>query len=164
MGEPTRLKLEYRKDLLELTNTKEVISPAEWRVMRVVWTLGRADAKTVGASLGETPHWAPATVKTLLNRLVKKGFLATEQVGRRFIYSATVEEQAMMTNELTSLMDAMCAHKVGGAITDALSNLTLSQADLKELAALINKKQETAPTHVACDCVRSGEDGAHHCE
>lgn len=138
--------------------TKDAISPAEWRVMRVIWTLGEADAKTVGERLGGEPRWAAATVKTLLNRLVKKGFLQTVQQGRRFIYSATVAEQAMMTTTLTNLLTAMCAHKVGGAIHDALADLPLSQADIAALKTLLTDKQTTAPTHVACDCIQNAGD------
>ena len=37
--------------------------------------------------------WSDATVKTMLHRLVKKGALATESVGKKFRYQSAVRKQ-----------------------------------------------------------------------
>ena len=67
-------------------------SPSEWEVLRVVWSLEKATSRAISEILLEKEEWANATTKTLLGRLVKKGYLKTEKDGNRFIYSATVDE------------------------------------------------------------------------
>lgn len=48
------------------------ISDSEWEVMRVIWTLGQANAQQIIQILADSMDWKVATVKTLLGRLVKK--------------------------------------------------------------------------------------------
>ena len=52
------------------------ISDAEWEVMRVLWAAGEpVTASHVVDALAGRKEWNPRTVKTLLNRLTKKGAL-----------------------------------------------------------------------------------------
>ena len=54
------------------------ISDAEWEVMRVCWAAGAAlTANQVVEALDGKKDWNPRTVKTLLNRLTKKGALGS---------------------------------------------------------------------------------------
>ena len=71
------------------------ITDAEWDVMRVVWDAPRplTAGEVVGALRPRTP-WRPRTIKTLLNRLVKKGAVRADEgagpTGRRFLYRPAV--------------------------------------------------------------------------
>ena len=88
--------------------------------------------------------WKPATVKTLLRRLVQKGALKTTRVGRAFVYEPCVEEQPTMNEAADDLFDNLCDMHVGK---------TLSQTDVRQLQELLNKKAAAAPAEVPCDCV-----------
>jgi BlaI family transcriptional regulator, penicillinase repressor len=48
------------------------ISEAEWRVCQVLWQRSPQTANEIVASLADKTTWNPRTVKTMLNRLVKK--------------------------------------------------------------------------------------------
>ncbi|MGE0758704.1 MAG: BlaI/MecI/CopY family transcriptional regulator, partial [Pirellulaceae bacterium] len=63
------------------------ISDAEWQVMNVVWDGQPLTALDVVERLAERA-WAPATIKTMLHRLVKKGVLTYEMDGNRYVYRA----------------------------------------------------------------------------
>ena len=62
------------------------ISEAESRVMQVLWERGPSTAEEVMQALSGVSDWQDATVKTLLNRLLKKGALAADAEGRRYRY------------------------------------------------------------------------------
>ena len=64
---------------------KTDITPAEWQVMRIIWTLSKATSTQVIEILQQKVDWKPATIKTLLRRLVEKGALKTTRQGRGFI-------------------------------------------------------------------------------
>src|SRR5690349_21414521 len=49
------------------------ISDAEWEVMKAVWEAAPLTAGEVVERVEAEQKWKPRTVKTLLNRLVKKG-------------------------------------------------------------------------------------------
>ena len=48
--------------------------------------------------------WAPRTIKTLLNRLVKKGAVAMDADGRRYLYRARVARDAVVRRETRSFL------------------------------------------------------------
>ena len=50
------------------------LTPAEWKVMKIVWQLGSGAARDIYQIAGEQHDWAPTTVKKFLSRLVDKGF------------------------------------------------------------------------------------------
>ena len=62
------------------------LTPAEWKVMRIVWQLKGCSARDVYQEAGRSLGWAPTTAKTVLRRLVEKGALTTMQVGNSYFY------------------------------------------------------------------------------
>src|SRR5262245_64587501 len=62
------------------------LSKAEWKVMKIVWELRKAMAREVYTIAGRQQAWTPATVKTILKRLVDKGYLSATPVGNGFVY------------------------------------------------------------------------------
>ena len=62
------------------------LSPAEWKVMKIVWEQKEGAARDIYSVAGERHGWAVATVKTLLRRLVDKGYLHTKRVGNSYLY------------------------------------------------------------------------------
>lgn len=48
------------------------ITPAEWDLMRIVWTKGDVHSRDLITLLQQKRDWSESTIKTLLGRLVKK--------------------------------------------------------------------------------------------
>lgn len=67
---------------MEKVKTPVKISDSEWEIMRVIWTLGQTTAQEITQILADSMDWKPATIKTLLGRLVKKEVIWTEQKGK----------------------------------------------------------------------------------
>ena len=116
------------------------ISDAEWDVMRVLWDRGRAGAQEVTEALAVERNWRPQTVKTLLNRLVKKGAVVYAEEGRRFIYRAKLSRDAVVRAESRSFL----ARVFDGAVTPALVHFlklgNLSAADIEELKKTLERE------------------------
>ena len=72
------------------------ITPAEWQIMRVVWSLRQTTSSQIIEILQKKVDWKPATIKTLLRRLVDKKALSATRQGRGFIYEPLVPEQQTM--------------------------------------------------------------------
>ncbi|MFL2133188.1 CopY/TcrY family copper transport repressor [Desemzia sp. FAM 24101] len=132
---------------------KITISDAEWEIMRVVWTLKQATSKEINAVLQDKMAWKPATTKTLIGRLVKKGALTTEAMGNRFIYSAAISEEVEIKEATSDILAHICNRKAGEAIAHLLEEAALSHDDMAMLEELLKKKKSEAVDVVACDCV-----------
>ncbi len=129
------------------------ISPAEWEVMRIVWTKNGAYSRDLIDMLQDKRQWSASTVKTLLRRLVNKGMLETTREDRRFKYNATVSESTAMNTTAEQLFDNLCAMKRGTTLLDLVANTTLSQGDIEALQAKLTEKAKNAPEHIECDCL-----------
>ncbi|HIX35479.1 MAG TPA: CopY/TcrY family copper transport repressor [Candidatus Limosilactobacillus merdigallinarum] len=133
------------------TNTD--ISPAEWQVMRVIWTLNEATSAQVIEILQRKEDWQSATIKTLLHRLVKKGALKTTRHGRAFIYQPLVKEQTTMNDAVDQLFSSICQMHAGKSLIHVIEHTELSKQDIASLQDLLAKKAVDAPETVKCNCV-----------
>jgi BlaI family transcriptional regulator, penicillinase repressor len=123
------------------SSDRKELSKAEWKVMKIVWELQKAMAREVYAIAGEQHSWTPATVKTLLKRLVDKGYVSTTRVGNGFVYRPA--QSALAT--LQSAADTLLTNAVGGVTGPLLVHMVeqtpLSEADLDSLQKLIDAKK-----------------------
>ncbi len=115
----------------------------EWAILEVVWQREPCAAPTVQESLRESKGWAYTTVKTMMDRMVRKGFLTTERVRNLYLYRSAITRAQAQRNEL--LRTAQRAF--GGALTPMMQSLieskSLSEEDYQYLERLIqNRKRE----------------------
>lgn len=136
-------------------------SPSEWEVLRVVWSLEKATSRAISEILLEKEAWANATTKTLLGRLVKKGYLKTEKEGNRFIYSATVDEITGITCRLDDVVESLCAKSMGDAITHIINENPLTQDDIDMILNAIKQKKSTDT--IQCTCLSNCACGLESC-
>lgn len=117
------------------------ISAAEWEVMKVIWREAPCTAQTVIDKLSGSREWGTATIKTLLNRLVRKRVLRFEKEGRAYVYSPTVSEADSRSAEADSFIDRVFG---GGALSPFLSHFAssgrrLTAEDLAELEKIVKQ-------------------------
>ncbi|NDY96660.1 BlaI/MecI/CopY family transcriptional regulator [Wenzhouxiangella sp. C33] len=115
------------------------ISEAESRVMRYLWDCGSATASEVVDALAEANDWTEATVKTLLNRLKNKGALAVRADGRRYVYTPKLVREDWLLDESTDLVDRLFDGRLAPLVSHFSSHGRLSDSDLAELRALIER-------------------------
>ncbi|MGY3779595.1 CopY/TcrY family copper transport repressor [Isobaculum melis] len=135
------------------TTEKNKITEAEWEVMRVIWASNEATSQQVIQALEHKYQWKPATIKTLLGRLVKKESLTTSSLGNKFIYHPNITEEETIRLASNNLLAHICHRKVGQTIADLLDQATLSHADVALLEQIIAKKKVEAVDKVPCNCV-----------
>lgn len=132
-------------------------SAAEWEVLRVVWSLDDASSRSVSDVLKSTQNWENATTKTLLGRLVKKGYLKTEKIGNKFIYHSVMAQQDGVNNRFSELMDSVCAKTRGQALVSIIDMYELSLDDRDAIIKALDKKHFTHD--LQCQCL-----GGCNCE
>ena len=119
------------------------VSDAEWQVMRVIWSqTGACSAQTVIDILATPNDWSTATIKTLLNRLVKKGALRFEKSGKAYRYSATFTESEGRTVETKSFLDRVFDGSLSPLIAHFSQARKLSKKDIEELETLLRQSRK----------------------
>jgi BlaI family transcriptional regulator, penicillinase repressor len=115
------------------------ISESEAKVMEVLWEDNPLTAEQVVARLSESESWQAATVKTLLNRLLKKEAIAAEAEGRRYLYRPTVSREAYVSQASRSLLDRLFGGKVAPLVSHFAEQRKLSKRDIAELRRLLDE-------------------------
>ena len=118
------------------------ISEAEWEVMKVVWKRFPCLAQEIIHALTASAKWSPATVKTMINRLVGKGALKFERTGKSYLYRPAVTETECRAAEADSFLDRV----FDGSLSPLLSHFVRSRRlTRQELAALEQILRERRP-------------------
>jgi BlaI family penicillinase repressor len=115
------------------------ISSAEWTVMNVVLRNPGLTAQEVIDALVASTDWGPATIKTLLGRLLAKKALRFKKAGKAYRYFPTYSPDEFRAAEAESFVERV----YDGALVPMLSHLVqsrrLSPSELTELRRILEE-------------------------
>jgi len=117
------------------------ISESEWTVMKIIWS---EPPKTLQDILGSLKHtgWSTTTIQTYLARLVKKGALATERQGKRYLYYPAVSERDCQLAESRTFLNRIYDGSLSQMVKGFVKSGSLSQEEWEELKNLIASKEK----------------------
>lgn len=116
------------------------ISEAESLVMEVLWERQHPlSAEEVAAALAARTAWREPTVKTLLNRLLKKRAIAAERDARRYLYRPLLKRADYVHAESKGLLDRLFGGRVAPLVAHFSERDKLSKKDIAELRRLIDE-------------------------
>ena len=114
---------------------------SEWSILNVVWEHEPVAAPDVQEHLQEQKGWAYTTVKTLMDRMVKKGLLKTEKVRNLYLYRARVSRFEARKRELFKTL----RRAFDGAFAPMMQFLVdadeLTDQDIEALQKLLREKK-----------------------
>ena len=113
------------------------ISGAESHIMEALWSQGPLTADEIVQSVGPARSWGEATVKTLINRLLKKQALASERAGGRALYRPLVSRETYVTGESQGLLDRLFGGQIAPLVAHYAQHRALSPEEIARLKALI---------------------------
>ena len=117
------------------------ISDAEWQVMNVIWDGQPLTAQEIVASLSAQTDWAPATIKTMLHRLVKKEVLTFEQQGNRYVYRSRAKRSACVKQASRAFLDRVFESEPGPLLAHFMQHTKLSAQDIAELRRILDENE-----------------------
>ena len=115
------------------------ISSAESVVMEALWRRSPLSAEEITAEVAEPQGWSLATVKTLINRLLKKAAIGATPDGRRYLYRPLVARGDYLHQESRSLLDRLYGGRVAPFVTQLSEREPLSREEIDELKRLIER-------------------------
>lgn len=115
------------------------ISEAESQVMDVLWRKHPLSAEEVVAALADSTCWQEPTVKTLLNRLLKKRAIAAQRDGRRYLYRPLLKREDYVHTASKNLLDRLFDGRVAPLVAHFSEHRKLSKKDIAELKRLIEE-------------------------
>lgn len=124
------------------------ISNAEFEVLEALWQHYPASANEIISKLNDSTkyaekenkdkQWHEKTVKTLLNRLVKKQAISFEKQQRHYLYSPLLERDTYTLKESKSLVERMFSGKLAPLVAGFAKQNELNKDDITALKSLIS--------------------------
>jgi BlaI family transcriptional regulator, penicillinase repressor len=116
---------------------------SEWTILQAVWKLEPCTAPTVQEMLYTKKQWAYTTVKTMMDRMVKKGHLKTEKIRNLYLYSSAVTESQARKSEITRTLKRAFNGTFTPMMQFLVENDELSEKEYRELERLIQKRKKS---------------------
>lgn len=111
------------------------VSDSELELMKIIWANGgTALYAQIMEKLAETGcTWQKNTVITLLSRLVEKGLLKINKIGRRNEYRAAVSEGDYQADQAQAFLNKLYEGNAKGLVSMLIQRDMLSAKDYEEL-------------------------------
>ncbi|CAM3435961.1 BlaI/MecI/CopY family transcriptional regulator [Shewanella violacea] len=118
------------------------ISNSELAVLNALWESSPMSSSEVVEKLTRSNEWHEKTVKTLLNRLVKKQAIGFQKQGRAYLYSPLIDQSEYQIKQSQSFVERLFAGRVAPLVAGFAKQNKLSAEDIAELKSLIDNWQE----------------------
>ena len=115
------------------------LAKSEWALMEALWKRGQATAIALQADLRASQGWAYSTVKTMLDRLVEKGYVKSRRVGNVYEYSSKVRRGAVVARTIDDLADRVLAGSVSPFIHRLVESRRLNDDEVRELRKMLDE-------------------------
>lgn len=114
------------------------ITAAESQIMDILWRRGSLTADEIVAEASGPPQgWGEATVKTLINRLLKKKAVASDRTSGRHRYRAVTQRADYVQTESQGLLDRLFEGNLTPLVAHFAEHRKLKPDEIKRLRKLL---------------------------
>ena len=123
--------------------TLESLPPRERQVLDTVYRLSEAGVSEVIDAMSDPAGYS--AVRTMLNILVRKGFLEYRREKNRYLYRPVLQPEEAPRSLLKNLLDTFFAGRPAAVVATLLNvaGEELSEADFREMETMIRQAKNT---------------------
>jgi BlaI family penicillinase repressor len=120
---------------------------SEWAILQKVWELEPCAAPTVQEALKGEKEWAYTTVKTMMDRMVKKRLLKIQKIRNLNLYSSVVTQSQARKSEIKRTLKRAFDGTFTPLMQFLIENDQLTEEEYSHLEKLIKerKRRKTSP-------------------
>ena len=119
---------------------KKSISESEAKILYVLWEKSPLEGMQIAERI-TNESWSFVTIKTLINRLLKKGFLSFTKQGRRYCYDTTITKSEYLENENKHFLQRMYNGSLSGLFASFSDHEKISKTELQEIKDIIKQME-----------------------
>jgi BlaI family penicillinase repressor len=117
------------------------ITDAEWEVMKLIWNNNPSTSEEIISALSPKMGWSAQTIKTLINRLLKKGIIDFEKKGRIYKYYPLIPKEDYIRTENRSFLEKIYDGALSMLVSNFLEEESLSEDEIEKIQKILEKKK-----------------------
>ena len=121
-----------------MQESRPALSKTEWKIMNLCWSLDSATARQVYEASLVREKREYRTVKTLLDRIVKKGYLEVRKLGPLCIYTPGVTKRQALRAAIDEFVDIVLDRSLAPLFVHLADREELDEDELEGLKQLID--------------------------
>ncbi len=116
---------------------------AEFDIMKVVWANEPPiTTNMVMQQLGNEKEWKAQTVISLMLRLVERGFIRTEKIGKERTYFPIISKEEYLKFETGDFMERFHGNSFASLVAALYDGKKIKDSDLDELAKALKERKQ----------------------
>ena len=124
-----------------MANKDMELFDGEWAILKVVWEHEPVTAPTVQEFLQKEKNWAYATVKTLMDRMTKKGLLKTDRIRNMYLYRAAISRAQAQESDIVRVVKRAFNGTFSPMMQFLVESEKLSDEEVKHVEDLLKKRK-----------------------
>ena len=130
-----------------MTGAKRVpLSVGEMEIMEIVWDRGEVAAQEVRELLSPRRELSRTTVRTMLSRMERKGWLQHRIISQTFFYSPLVARDTSLGQRVLDLVDRGCGGQPERLVNALIEYRGLTEEEVERIRAMLDEAgAETKP-------------------
>lgn len=119
-------------------DNKRKLPDAEFEIMNEIWkNEPPITTNMLMQKLGENKKWKVQTIISMLNRLIKRGFLSTEKKGKERNYIPLVAKEDYLKFETENFIEKFHENSIVSLVNTLYNDKKLKDKDIEELSAFL---------------------------
>jgi len=118
------------------------VTAAESKIMEALWRHGEMTVAEIIDDIAQSEAWGQATVKTLVNRLLKKKAIQSVKAGGRHVYRPLLQRADYVQAESQGLLDRLFDGQLAPLVAHFADHKALKPEDIARLRRLIEEMDD----------------------
>lgn len=107
---------------------------SELQVMQYIWSKNKKlSSKEIIIEMSKKNSWKQTTTLTILSRLIKKGFLKVEKIGRYSYYDSLVKQDDYVEYETDNFIDIFYQGSIKNLLSSLNDTIKIDKDELEDI-------------------------------
>ena len=124
-----------------MAKTSHELFESEWAILEAVWDLEPCAAPMVQEALHKTKKWSYSTVKTIMDRMEKKGLLHKEKLCNLNLYRSAITQTQAQKREVMKTLKRAFQGTLTPMMQFLLEHEDIPEGELNDLERVIKQKK-----------------------
>ncbi len=117
------------------------LSKSEWKLMNFCWRLGKSTARQIYEESLNEKQRDYQTIKTMLDRMAAKGYLAVEKLGPLCLFSPAVKRSQAVALAIDEFVGTVLDDTLAPLLVHLANDGKMSPEELDELEKILSERK-----------------------